>query len=263
MKIDTILIIISFVFLGLCLLSSLVKTSGDKSKKSYEYVSHVFLFISISLVGISQLLDTQEKPSEKLSEPRHEEINYDKTKYLPACYKGGGESEFGEREIAHKFTHPDACVLEFGGGAGSVSAVIQPILKIKSDHVVVQPSEGGMFGGLNQLRINKEACGSQYKIINHVLKKGEAAEIREMVSKDFDLIVADCEGCLNEEYRKNPKLFEHVKMIQVERDDDGKYDELRKNLGMKITYTGMGCGKFTPPDLTRPSFCTTQVWEKE
>lgn len=52
-----------------------------------------------------------------------------RTVRLPSCYLGGGWGEWNERETAYKWTFPDACVLEFGGGAGSVSTIIQKILK--------------------------------------------------------------------------------------------------------------------------------------
>ena len=45
-----------------------------------------------------------------------------------------------------------------------------------------------------------------------------------MVSKPFDTIVVDCEGCLVKEFEKNPDLFKHITQIQVERDDNGSYD---------------------------------------
>ena len=58
----------------------------------------------------------------------------------------------GERDVAYKFTNPDACVLEFGGGSGSVSLVVQRILENPHNHVVVQPADSSeMFGGYNKL----------------------------------------------------------------------------------------------------------------
>ena len=50
---------------------------------------------------------------------------------LPRCYQGGGESEWGERLIASQWTPRCQSVLEFGGGAGSVSTVIQNKLSTK------------------------------------------------------------------------------------------------------------------------------------
>ena len=188
----------------------------------------------------------------KYSTPR---LVYDpRRSLLPLCYLGGGLSEWNERETAYKWTFPDACVLEFGGGAGSVSTVIQKILKNQKNHVVIQPPEKEMFGGITQLKKNRDACNSKFQIIDHVLKKGEEDTVMGMVSKPFDLIVADCENCLYNEYKKNPKLFANIKQIQVERDDfDKSYDRLIKELGMKIVHTAK-C-------YMRESV-TVEVWEK-
>jgi len=46
----------------------------------------------------------------------------------------------GEREIANKYTSPNSTVLEFGGGEGSVSVIIQKKLKNPRDHIVIKPS---------------------------------------------------------------------------------------------------------------------------
>ena len=171
---------------------------------------------------------------------------------LPNCYLGGGESEWGEREIADTFTHGTCnAVLEFGGGAGSVSTIVQKHLVNKRNHVVIQPPDGtlGPNSGVQQLHRNKAACGSQFQVVDHILAAGEGGNIRKMVDRDFDCLVVDCEGCLVEEHRKNPDLFKSVKRIQVERDDSGTYDALFKS--MTKVHTGKGCaGK-----------CVTEVWD--
>ena len=156
---------------------------------------------------------------------------------LPKCYIGGGESEWGERTVARRHTRPDACVLEFGGGAGSVSVTLAGILTQPTDHVVIQPGDDkkAMFGGLAMLQRNAKQCNLKCRIVDRYLRHGDGAWLRGMVSKPFDTIVADCEGCLVGEYDKNPDLFEHVTQIQVERDDRGKYSELfEKTLGMRM-----------------------------
>jgi len=198
----------------------------------------LFLIVSIVLL-ILEIIYTKEL--------------YNKTvnSNLPSCYLGGGESEWGEREVAAKWTGKCKCVLEFGGGAGSVSTVVQKFLRNKNNHVVIQPAENGMYGGLRQLRKNKKACNSKFHIIDHILKPGEGTKLQKLVSRPFDCIVADCEGCLHHEYEKNPDLFKNVRLIQVERDDGGKYDELFKNkLHMTLKDTGKGCG----------GRCITEVW---
>jgi len=179
--------------------------------------------------------------------------------YLASCLlPQTAKSEWGERDVAYKYTDPDACVLEFGGGSGSVSSVIQERLRNPSLHTVVQPVRG-MMGGVSLLRKNKTKCGYSFTIIPHILKKGELndppAWRKAKLPCLHTLIVADCEGCLKGEYTKNPRLFDRVEMIQVERDDfRGEYDSLLKDtLGMKMVHQG--------PHFVLPH--GVQVWERD
>lgn len=182
-----------------------------------------------------------------------------KREHLPPCFISGGGDEWGERRIAAKWTKGYChSVLEFGGGSGSVSTVIQKNLANRHNHVVVQPDDAqSMFGGYQQLLKNKQACQMSFHTVDHVLAKNEQDKLLKMVSEPFDCIVADCENCLGEEYKKNPKLFAKVKYIQVERDDKqpldaptGPYDALFKQLSMKKVDSGLGCN----------GRCATEVW---
>jgi hypothetical protein len=68
-----------------------------------------------------------------------------------------------------------------------------------------------------------------------------------------NVLVADCENCLVNEYHKNPDMLHDLKMIQVERDDgDQSYTPLFEKLAMRKIYTGKGCD----------GACTTEVWIK-
>ena len=172
---------------------------------------------------------------------------------LPECYNGGGESEWGERAVAKKHTKQFHKVLEFGGGAGSVSAIIQEQLSDKTRHVVIQPDERKvMMGGLKQLQKNKKACGFKFTIIDHILTPDDVQPIIKILGGKPDCLVVDCENCLVNEYDKNPELFDEVKMIQVERDDDGNYTNLFEKLGLVKIDQGYGCD----------GQCMTEVWEK-
>ena len=180
--------------------------------------------------------------------------------YLASCLlPQTAKSEWGERDVAYKYTDPNACVLEFGGGSGSVSSVIQERLRNPSHHTVVQPVRGMHGGGVKLLRKNKTRCGYSFTIIPHILKKGELNDPLAWRKAKLPclptLIVADCEGCLKGEHTKNPRLFDRVEMIQVERDDfRGEYDSLLKDtLGMKMVYQG--------PHFLLPR--GVQVWERD
>lgn len=175
---------------------------------------------------------------------------------LPPCFTTD-HVELGERIVADMFTRPDACVLEIGGGSGAVSTIIQSKLRDPRNHVVIQPDESkAMYGGLTSLNKNKQSCGSHYHIVDHILKAGEGKEIQKLVSKPFDTLVVDCEGCLVEEHEKNPDLFDHITMIQVERDDlpgmsrPADYKSLFIKLGFKKIHSGKGCD----------GNCPTEVW---
>lgn len=177
---------------------------------------------------------------------------------LPNCFITEHVEE-GERIVADIYTNPNACVLEFGGGSGAVSTIIQSKLNNPSNHVVIQPldsenkSEKPMYGGITSLEKNRKSCNSKYHIIDHILAKGEGKELLKLVTKPFDTLVVDCENCLVGEYEKNPQLFEHIKMIQVERDDfDNSYDSLFSNLNFTLKHNGLGCD----------GRCATDVWIK-
>lgn len=222
-------------------------------QKIFMFVVLIILIVFlICLFSINNKVKSKENmshvKSKNIKDMRHDIL-------IRSCYDGGGGEEFGERMIAYKWTSPDACVLEFGGGAGSVSHVVQDRINNMTNHVVIQPKEGGGFGGLEQLKKNRETCELKFQIIDRVLERGDEAFVLKLVTKPFDTIIADCEDCLYYEYKKNPKLFENVKQIQVERDDFKtlSYDLLRKELNMEVIDEGLGCD----------GACTTEVWVKK
>ena len=177
-----------------------------------------------------------------------------------------GDSEWGERAVAERFSRGCMRVLELGGGSGSVSAVIQRHLADGTRHVVVQPDQRmGMMGGYRRLLRNRAAQGLRYHAIDHLLQPGEGGEVTRRLSGAPDCIVADCEDCLWGEYRKNPGLFAGARQIQVERDDEnGNYQSLFDKLGMERVHVGRGCGVHEPNrfHVEHGMRCTTEVWER-
>lgn len=134
-------------------------------------------------------------------------------------YPHVSDTEWGERCVARMFTPHDAKVIELGGGAGSVSAVIQERLSDKSKHIVVQPKhEQEMFGGWAALVETKNKLACEFTIVDHELQPGEVNRLTQGTWNPT-VLVADCENCLVNEYHKNPEMFHDLKMIQVERDD--------------------------------------------
>lgn len=191
---------------------------------------------------------------------------------LPNCYTGGGEGEFGEREMVSKYIKPYNRILEFGGGAGSVSVIIQQNITDKNKHVVIQPNDKedphAMFGGIKQLKKNSESCNCKFTIIDHILKKNEIELIYRTLGDYPDCMVVDCEGCLVDEYKKNPILFSKVECIIVERDDQkNEYFDLFKKLKLRHVDSGCGCGHCKSYEEYRKKlipniYCTTEVWKK-
>jgi hypothetical protein len=65
--------------------------------------------------------------------------------------------------VADIYTNSNSCVLEFGGGSGAVSAIVQKKLSNPSNHVVIQPKEGGMFGGVSPQTSTSQTCDLRTK----------------------------------------------------------------------------------------------------
>ena len=191
---------------------------------------------------------------------------HNKNDDLPVCYIGGGESEWGEREIARRHIHQCERVLELGGGAGSVSSIIQQYISDPTKHVVVQPDEREvMFGGHSQLMKNREACNFKYHTIDHILTEEDVPTILNVLGGKPDCLVVDCEDCLRSEYEKNPSLFDEIKQVQAERDDhDKNYETLfsELNLTKKDSYFGCGVLEPTPDHISKGMMCTTEMWSK-
>lgn len=90
-----------------------------------------------------------------------------------------------------------------------------------------------------------------------------------MLSRPVDTVIADCEGCLNTEFRKNWELFYNVRVIIAERDDvllmahkvtgraeahnvTGPYNLLFDFLGMRRVAVTLGCN----------GACDVEAWER-
>ena len=104
-RLNTYLSIISLVLLGICLVCFLLKL---------KKIGYGLLFLAIVLLAIHQIINSTHKKCHAAEFIKRQDK-------LPSCYIGGGESEWGERAIAKKHTKPFHKVLEFGGGAGSVT----------------------------------------------------------------------------------------------------------------------------------------------
>lgn len=128
--------------------------------------------------------------------------------------------EFEEQRIAYKFINKDDIVLELGGRYGSVSVVINKIVNNKNQHVVVDPD----INIIPSLEKNRDLNNCNFtilpKFISNKNKKivydGYGTRIEDNIDSNtdnnqsqisynqfkeefpqkFNVLVADCEGCL-------------------------------------------------------------------
>jgi len=164
-------------------------------------------------------------------------------------------NEREEQEHAFKYIEPNDIVLELGGRYGTVSGVINYKLKNKKNHVVVEPDEKI----IPALKKNKELNKSEYhilpKIISNTNKKkiddgygthyidnnSEENNTNNIISYDdfkklypfkFNVIVADCEGCLGEFIKNMGNDFKKINKVLFEADypDLCNYKEIIENL---------------------------------
>lgn len=162
-----------------------------------------------------------------------------------------------EQEDANSFIKPDDKVLELGARYGGVSITINKILKNKKDHVAVEP-DPIVWDSLEKNR-DRHHCEFQIckgAISNKPLKINDGGyngfgnyttgdddgnvslfKISDF-NIDFNVLVVDCEGALENFYNENKDFFKNLRLILYERDGkDCNYeyleDEFHK-LGFKV-----------------------------
>jgi FkbM family methyltransferase len=142
-----------------------------------------------------------------------------------------------EQEQAFKYIDPDDVVLELGGRYGTVSSVINYKLNNKNNHVVIEPDENIIPALIKNRDLNN--CG--YHILPKIISKNNKKKInngygthyinseenienniisyedfKKQFPLNFNVLVADCEGCLcefidnmgNDFYKLNKIIFE-------------------------------------------------------
>jgi FkbM family methyltransferase len=165
--------------------------------------------------------------------------------------------EVQEQHDANAFIKPDDKVLELGARYGGVSITINKILKNKKDHVAVEP-EAKVWNALEKNR-NRHYCEFQIckgAISNKPLKMNEGgyngfanftsdAETNDIplfkisdFNIDFNVLVVDCEGALQNFYNENKDFFKNLRLILYERDGiDCNYEYLEDEftkLGFRV-----------------------------
>jgi GR25 family glycosyltransferase involved in LPS biosynthesis len=164
--------------------------------------------------------------------------------------------EATEQWIADTFIPENAVVLELGGRYGVVSAKINNRLKIKTNHLVVEP-DPTIFPVMSQ---NLAKKGANCKLFNGVVSKkplffqsaGLGSRTREVpcsceafcvpnkslqelidiTGLKFDTLVADCEGCLGMFFEENIDYIDNFKLVTFEEDygDFCDYEKIKQIL---------------------------------
>tara|TARA_R100001463_G_scaffold19097_2_gene47127 strand:- start:848 stop:1471 length:624 start_codon:yes stop_codon:yes gene_type:complete len=173
--------------------------------------------------------------------------------------------ELAEQKLANHFIKENDCVLELGARYGSVSVVINKKLKDKTKQLSVEPDERVW----DALEKNKKINNCQFNILKGFLSNkklnlinkdvyagGYAAtyiednnsniinkELNDFSDYNFNVLVADCEGYLEEFFNQNKDFINNLRLIIFESDYASKcnYKKIRKDLennGFKKILSG-------------------------
>ena len=140
-----------------------------------------------------------------------------------------------KQQEAFKYIEPNDIVLELGGRYGTVSSVINYKLNNKKNHVVVEPDENILPSLINNRRLNKSDYIILPKIISnsnkkkieggygtHYIDSDDNDKTNNIISYqdfkkeyplNFNVIVADCEGCLCEFIKNMGDDFSKINKI--------------------------------------------------
>lgn len=153
------------------------------------------------------------------------------------------EFELDEQNIARKYIDKDDCVLELGARYGSVSCITNSKLKNKYNHVVVEPDKRvwkalennkinnnckfyiikGFISNIKLNLTNKNAYHNGYASTQIIDENSDIKSytIKDIISKyklKFNVLFADCEGCLQLFVEENLDFIKNLRMIIFEKD---------------------------------------------
>jgi FkbM family methyltransferase len=161
--------------------------------------------------------------------------------------------ERNEQDQAKKYIHKNDIVLELGARYGSVSCVINSKLDNKYNQVVVEPDEKVWVA----LENNKKLNHSGFHIVKGFISKkkfnlksnGYATtsvedtkseiphfdldDIRKKYNLEFNVLIVDCEGCLETFLFENLNLLDRLRMVIFEADGRCDYKKIKKTLAKK------------------------------
>lgn len=149
-----------------------------------------------------------------------------------------------EQEQAEEFITENDCVLELGARYGTVSVVINKKLSNPTDHIVVEPdsdvwealeknkkkSDSHFFivkGIISETKLSLEKSGygtTQIEDKSSTLPHFTFDQVKAMVDKPFTVLVADCEGCIQQFLNENTEILQTLRLILLEEDQGDKCD---------------------------------------
>ena len=164
--------------------------------------------------------------------------------------------EASEQKLAKQYILEDDCVLELGARYGSVSCTINAKLKNKLNQVSVEPDSKVWnileknkninncnfnivkgFISNNKLSLNYSGYGATSHVNNNSTTQSYTmSEIKQKYKiNKFNVIVADCEGFLEQFFDENPELYDDIRLIIFEADYPNKcnYKKIKENLKNK------------------------------
>ena len=165
-----------------------------------------------------------------------------------------------EQDLANEFIRKNDVVLELGARYGSVSCTINNILNNKQNQVVVEPDDRvwnalednrhrnncdfhivkGFISNKNLDLTNMDAWYGGYGatfIVNDdtTISSYTLDEIKDKYKLCFNVLVADCEGFLEEFFDENPTFYDNLRLIIFEADypDKCNYNKIKSTLQEK------------------------------
>lgn len=173
------------------------------------------------------------------------------------------KTETEEQKIAKDYIKGDDVVLELGGRYGSVSVAVSEMLNNSYNLVVVEPDTSI----IKYLDNNRSREGHNFHIFNGFVSKRKMSltgkdygktqvvdnnsklptKTVEQLENDyglkFNVLIADCEGCLETFFKDFPNFHKQLRLITYEKDKESKcnyeyVENILKNSNFKIVKDG-------------------------
>lgn len=239
---------------------------------NYKLLTNAICLISINIYSNLDIQNMELNADQLLSE-LHSKLNLN---------HGSFSEEYPEQKMAVMFIKPDDVVLELGGNIGRNSCIIASILKDSKNLVVVEsdPHSAKLLEEnktLNNLNLNIENSAISKRpliqsawntVPSDVVLAGyykvntiSYDEIKNKYNKQFNTLVADCEGALYYILQDDENLIDDFKTIIVENDysNMNHFNDVKGKFikhGFKLVYNR----PLNVPFPTGENFF--QVWQK-